>query len=77
MAVQAKPFVENLLKSRYSAKKIAKEIRKFAKELNSLKNTLPKDINLILNKIKKGTLKIDFEHKGLENLILHMDNADR
>ncbi|MDR4497764.1 MAG: AarF/UbiB family protein [Candidatus Scalindua sp.] len=75
MAVQAKPFVESLLKSRYSPKKIAKEIRKFAKELNRLKNSLPKDINLILNKIKKGTLKIDFEHKGLENLILHMDKV--
>ncbi|MDR4504239.1 MAG: AarF/UbiB family protein [Candidatus Scalindua sp.] len=75
MTDQAKPFVESLLKSRYSPKKIAKEIRKFAKDINRLRNTLPKDINLILNKIKKGTLKIDFEHKGLENLILHMDKV--
>lgn len=75
MIDQARPFVENLLKSRYSPKKIAREIRKFAKELYSLKNTLPKDINLILNKIKKGTLKIDFEHQGLENFILHMDKV--
>ncbi len=75
MTDQAKPFVENLLKSRYSPKKIAREIRKFAKELYSLKNTLPKDINLILNKIKKGSLKIDFEHQGLENFILHMDKV--
>ncbi|MCP5002354.1 MAG: hypothetical protein GY941_00145 [Planctomycetes bacterium] len=75
MTVQAKPFVVSLLKSRYSAKKIAKEIRKFAKDLNRIRNTLPKDLNLILGKIKRGTLKIDFEHKGLENLILHMDKV--
>ncbi|NOG84324.1 MAG: AarF/ABC1/UbiB kinase family protein [Planctomycetes bacterium] len=75
MVAQAKPFVVTLLKSRYSPKKIAKEIRKFAKDLNRLKNNLPKDLNLILNKIKKGTLKIDFEHKGLEDLILHMDKV--
>lgn len=75
MTVQAKPFVENLLKSRYSPKKIAKEIRTFVKELYRFKNTFPKDINLIFSKIKKGTLKIDFEHQGLENFILHMDKV--
>jgi ubiquinone biosynthesis protein len=75
MTVQAKPFVENLFRLRYSPKKIAKEIRKFAKDLYRFKNTLPKDINIILSKIKKGTLKIDFEHQGLENFILHMDKV--
>jgi len=73
--VQAKPFVENLLKSRYSPKKIAMEIRKFAKDLYRFKSTFPKDLNIILSKIKKGTLSIDFEHQGLENLILHMDKV--
>lgn len=75
MTVQAKPFVENLLKSRYSPKKIAKEIRKFAKDLYRFKSTFPKDLNIILSKIKKGTLNIDFEHHGLENFILHMDKV--
>lgn len=75
MTVQAKPFVENLLKSRYSPKRIAMEIRKFAKDLYRFKSTFPKDLNIILSKIKKGTLRIDFEHQGLENLILHMDKV--
>ena len=75
MTVQAKPFVENLLKSRYSPKRIAMEIRKFAKDLYRFKSTFPKDLNIILSKIKKGTLSIDFEHQGLENLISHMDKV--
>ena len=75
MTAQAKPFVENLLKSRYSPKKIALEIRKFAKDLYRFKSTFPKDLNIILSKIKKGTLSIDFEHQGLENLIVHMDKV--
>ncbi len=75
MTVQAKPFVENLLKSRYSPKRIAMEIRKFAKDLYRFKSTFPKDLNIILSRIKKGTLSIDFEHQGLENLILHMDKV--
>jgi ubiquinone biosynthesis protein len=75
MTVQARPFVENLIKSRYSPKRIAMEIRKFAKDLYRFKSTFPKDLNIILSKIKKGTLSIDFEHQGLENLILHMDKV--
>lgn len=75
MTVQAKPFVENLLKSRYSPKKIAMEIRKFAKDLYRFRSTFPKDLNIILGKIKKGTLSIDFEHHGLDNFILHMDKV--
>lgn len=75
MTTQAKPFVENLLKSRYSPRKIAIDIRKFAKDLYRFKNIFPKDLSIILSKIKKGTLSIDFEHQGLENFILHMDKV--
>lgn len=75
MTAQAEPFVEDLIKSRYSSKRIAKEIRRFAKDLYRLKNTFPKDLNIILSKIKKGTLSIDFEHRGLEDLLLHMDKV--
>jgi ubiquinone biosynthesis protein len=75
MTVQAKPFAEKLVKQRYSAKSIAKEIRKFAKALYGFTSSLPKDLNLILNKIKKGTLRVEFEHRGLENLIAQMDKV--
>lgn len=75
MTVQAKPFAEKLVRQRYSAKNIAREIRKFAKALYGFTSSLPKDLNLILNKIKKGTLRVEFEHRGLENLIAQMDKV--
>lgn len=75
MTVQAKPFVEKLATQKYSPKRIAKEIRKFVKGFYSFASLLPRDLNLIINKIKKGTLKIEFEHKGLENLISQMDKV--
>jgi len=75
MAVQTKPFVEKLARQKYSPKRIAKEIRKFAKELYAFISSLPRDLNLIFSKIKKGTLRVEFEHRGLENLISQMDKV--
>ena len=37
--------------------------------------TLQKEITTIINKIKRGVLKIEFKHKDLEHLILRIDKA--
>ena len=70
---QAKPFVKKLVSERYSTKNIIRGLKGFLKGLYILTNLLPRDLTLILNKIKKGTLRIEFEHKGLEDLISQMD----
>ncbi len=75
VAIHIKPFVGKLVREKYSPKRIAKELRKFAKELYVFASSLPKDLILIFNKIKKGNLKVEFEHKGLENLISQMDKV--
>ena len=75
IVVQVKPFVEKLARQKYSPKRIAKEIRELAKELYAFTRSLPRDLNLIFSKIKKGTLRVEFEHKGLENLISQMDKV--
>ena len=72
---QARPFVERLVKERYSAKNIVREVKGFLKGLYILTNLLPRDLTIILNKIKKGTLHIEFEHRGLEDLISQMDKV--
>ena len=75
MTAQIKPFVEKLAREKYNPKRIAKEIRRFAKGLYSFTSSLPKDLSLIFSKIKKGTLRVEFEHRGLENLISQMDKV--
>ena len=72
---QAKPFVERLVKERYSTKNIVKGVKGFLKGLYILTNLLPRDLTIILNKMKKGTLHIEFEHRGLENLIHVFDKV--
>ena len=75
VAIHIKPFVRKLVREKYSPKRIAKELRRFAKELYVFASSFPKDLSLIFNKIKKGNLKVEFEHKGLENLISQMDKV--
>ena len=75
VALCIKPFVGKLVREKYSLKRIAKELRKFTKELYVFTSSLPKDLSLIFNKIKRGNLKVEFEHKGLENFILQMDKV--
>jgi len=75
VAIQIKPFVERLVREKYSLRRIAKELKKFTKELYVFTSSLPKDLSLIFNKIKRGNLKVEFEHKGLENFILQMDKV--
>ena len=75
VAIHIKPFVGKLVREKYSPKRIAKELRRFAKELYVFASSFPKDLSLIFNKIKKGNLKVEFEHKGLENLISQMDKV--
>ncbi len=72
---QAKPFVERLVKERYSTKNIVRGVKGFLKGLYILTNLLPRDLTIILNKIKKGTLRVEFEHRGLENLIHVFDKV--
>ncbi len=75
LTVHTRPFVEKLVKQKYDPERVAKEIRRFAKELYQFTRALPKDLALILDKIKRGTLRVEFEHRGLENLTQVIDRV--
>jgi ubiquinone biosynthesis protein len=75
MAVEVRPFIEKLIRERYDPRNMAKEAKKFASSGMRLAANLPSDISEIITKLKKGTTRIEFEHQGLENFILHMDKV--
>ena len=72
---QVKPFAESLIRERYSKKNIIKGLKGFLKGLYILTNLLPRDLTIILEKMKKGKLRVEFEHRGLENLIHVLDKV--
>ncbi|WP_419470329.1 ABC1 kinase family protein [Candidatus Kuenenia sp.] len=73
--LHTKPFVEKLVLERYDPRRIYKDIEMYSSELIDILKYLPKDAFEILRKIKKGTLKIEFEHQGLSKFISEMDKS--
>ena len=71
----SKPFAEELVRQKYSPRKIAREIINFSELFYNFAISLPKELTVIINKVKKGTLRIEFEHRGLEHLISEMDKV--
>ena len=65
----AKPFVGNIIAKQYSGARILKEARVLSEDFGELVKSAPEETLEILRKIRAGQLKIDFEHKGLEEPI--------
>ena len=61
-----KPYVTKLVKKIYSPKNLLKEFGEYNQNLIDFFLHFPTDFYEIIKKIKKGKLKIEFEHVGLE-----------
>ncbi|HHT9146160.1 MAG: AarF/ABC1/UbiB kinase family protein [Candidatus Brocadiaceae bacterium] len=70
-----RPFVEKLVHERLDPKRIFKDVALYSSELLDILKVIPKDIYEIIKKVKKGTLKIEFEHQGLSKFIAEMDKS--
>ena len=66
MVKHMEPFAKKLLKARLSPRRLAKDTYLAATELSLLLRDLPSEIRDIIEQIKVGQFKIEFEHKGLE-----------
>jgi len=64
-----KPFVRQLLSERLSVRKLRKDLYTAGLDWETVLRELPADTRSIINKIKRGKLRIEFEHKGLEPLL--------
>ena len=63
---EIRPFIIKLYKEMISPFSLLKRSYEFNKSVMELISNAPTDINEIINKIKTGKLKIEFEHVGLE-----------
>ncbi len=69
------PFIKQLLRERRSPKKIAQDLMKFMSWAYNFIIALPRDMREIVTKVKQGKLHIEFEHKGLEDLIAELERV--
>jgi len=71
--VEVKRLADVMIRDEYSVKRIGRKIGKVTRDLFSLIQDLPEDLIEILNEVRKGRLKIGFEHLNLENMIAMLD----
>jgi len=64
-----KPFVRQLLSERLSVRKLRKDLYTASMDWEAVLRELPTDTMSIINKIKQGKIRIEFEHKGLEPML--------
>jgi len=67
------PFIRRLMRQRRSPHKVAQDLMKFLSWAYNFVIALPRDMREIVTKVKQGKLRIEFEHKGLDDLIAEMD----
>ena len=65
------PYTRKILLQRYNPKLVVKEAFESATELASLLKDMPYEMRDILERLKKGKVKMDIEHKGLNPLMVN------
>ncbi|HAJ33036.1 MAG TPA: 2-polyprenylphenol 6-hydroxylase [Candidatus Atribacteria bacterium] len=75
LAEIAKPYAKDLILERKSPQRLFTKLLNDLSELYNLIILIPRQLNKALKKMEKGTFKLEFQHRGLENLINALDKA--
>jgi ubiquinone biosynthesis protein len=75
LVAQARPFVRSLMFQKYSPGRQSRSILKLIRDFNNLIRVFPRELEFLIKKIRKGQLTIEFEHRGLDNLVLELERA--
>ena len=75
MVTLAKPYVEKMMIRKLDPRKHLREFAETLDEFVRLFKILPAEIRLVTSKVKKGEIKIQFEHRGLDNLIAGLNRT--
>ncbi len=70
-----RPYVEQLVRERFSPGSVSREMFRIAQSYTSLAKNLPRDIKEFLNRLNRNQFKIDLEHRGLEKLVTDLDRS--
>jgi len=74
-AQEIKPFIINFYKETISFGAFLSKAGEFPKEFADFLTGFPEDLKSLVNKIKSGNLKIEFEHIGLEKVEESMEKS--
>jgi ubiquinone biosynthesis protein len=69
------PHINKTLRDEYSLTSILKRMFSSTRDTISLLENLPRDVRDIINKVKRGELKVSIEHEGLDDITHKIDLA--
>jgi len=72
---QVQPYVRKLMLRRVDLGKLTYDGLKTLRDSLSLARVLPREIELLLRKVKRGRFAIELQDRGLQNLMLEIDRA--
>jgi len=75
LAEIAKPYAKDVILERKSPQRLMMKLLNDLSELYNLMILIPRQLSKILKKMEKGIFKLEFQHRGLENLINALDKA--
>lgn len=75
LAALLAPFVEQVVRERYSARRIASKMQDELKLFSQLAHDVPIDIARIIERISRDDLRVQLEHRGLDVLINELDRS--
>ena len=75
MISHMRPYIERLVKERFSPLNISREFARIAHSYGSLARNLPRDIKEFINRLNRNQFKIDLEHRGLDKLVTDLDRS--
>ncbi|HEU0264895.1 MAG TPA: AarF/UbiB family protein [Geobacterales bacterium] len=75
MIEHLRPYMERVVRERYSPSELSREIRSFLSSSFTLARNLPRDLREILARLNRNTFKIDLEHRGLDRFISELDRS--
>jgi len=75
LAEIAKPYAKNLILERKSPQRLILKLLNDLAELYNLIILMPGQLSKTLKKMEEGVFKLEFQHRGLENLISALDRS--
>lgn len=75
MIEQAKPFVKHMMRMRFHPKNLLEDSSHILRDLGRLLRAAPSEVLQILRNMRQGHFKVDFQHRGLDELISELDRS--
>jgi ubiquinone biosynthesis protein len=75
MINQAAPFIQRVKMEQFHPKRVASDIMRSGTELVRLIQEIPGELRELLRQMKRGKVKMEFEHRGLEPMLATHDRT--